>query len=172
MKLWLQTTVFFTLLLPGIIFAQSNIAVIDIEAAAINSNYAKSSIAKLKDSETFKKNLEQYNLMGKEFQALQEEGKTNGLTWSDEQKKTHRKKLEIKVAELNKVGGRLDAEKAAVEARIQKELTPKIEEIVPKIIKEKQIGLLINARAAYFRTPDFDITKELINRLNKLQEKQ
>ena len=48
-------------------------------------------------------------------------------------------------------------------------MIPKIEEIVPKIIEEKKLGLLINARAAYFRTPDFDITQDLIDRLNKLK---
>ena len=173
MKSWLQKTIFFLVLfLPPIVFAQSNIAIIDIEAAAINSNYAKQSIAELKESASFKKNFQQYNLMGKAFQALQEDGKTNSLTWSAEQKKSHQKKLEVKIAELNKIGGSLDKEKAAVEARIQKEFTPKIEAIVPKIIQEKQIGLLINARSVYFSTPDFDITKELVDRLNALQDKK
>ena len=70
---------------------------------------------------------------------------------------------------LKKIGNKLDSEKAAVENRIQKELTPKIEEIIPQIIKDKKLGLLVNARAAYFRTPEFDVTQELIDRLNQLK---
>lgn len=157
-------------LLPGLVFAQQNqnIAVIDIEAAAINSDYAKSEIKKLRESKTFKANLTELERLKKEFNSLQEEAKANSLTWSDDQKKAHRKKLKEKVTEVNKVGGQLDAEKAAVDKRIQKELIPKIEEIVPKFIEEKKLGLLINARAAYYRTPDFDITQDLIDRLNKL----
>ena len=156
-------------LLPGLALAQQKIAVINIEVAMLNSNYAKASIKVLKESAAYKAKLDEYGRLRKEFQSLNEEAKTNGLTWSDEQKLAHRKKVEAQVQVINKLGGELEAENVAVEKNIQKELTPKIEKIVSEIIKEKELGLLINARAAYFRTPDFDITKDLVERLNKLK---
>ncbi len=172
MSLFIRSSIaFFILIFSGVVIAQQAIAVIDIERAAIQSNYAKSSIKKLQESDTFKKNLDLYKRLGGEFKALQNDGKTNGLTWSDEQKAAHTSKLEKKLAEINKVGGQLDSEKAAVERRIQKELTPKIEKIVPEIIKDKKLGLLLNSRAVYFRTPEYDITQELTDRLNKLNTK-
>ncbi len=162
-----STIAFFIIVFSSMAVAQQAIAVIDIERAAIQSDYAKNSIKKLQDSDTFKQNLAVYKRLGGEFKAMQKDGQTNGLTWSDEQKAAHTSKLEKKLAEINKIGGQLDSEKAAVERRIQKELTPKIEKIVPEIIKDKKLGLLLNSRAVYFRTPEYDITQELIDRLNK-----
>jgi outer membrane protein len=161
------TIFFLVLVFSSLSYAQQNIAVIDIETAAIRSDYAKSEIEKLKQSDTFKKNLDEYNALGKEFQALQKEGQANGLTWSDEQKQAHKKKMEEKVVLLNKIGGQLDAEKAAVDKRIQQELTPRIEKIVPEIIKNKKIDLLLKSQAAYFVIPEYNITQDLIDRLNK-----
>ena len=154
-------------LLPGFVLAQQKIAVINIEAAMLNSDYAKESIKKLKEKSSYKSKLDEYARLRKEFQALNEDAKTNGLTWSDKQKLAHKEKIEAKVQVINQVGSQLEAENVAVEKGIQQELTPKIEKIVSEMIKEKELGLLINARASYFHTPDFDITTQVIERLNK-----
>jgi outer membrane protein len=168
MNLLFKKSIFILLLsFTGVTFAQEKIAVIDLEAAAINSDYAKKAIEDLNKSATFKKNRDTHTAITKEIQDMQKDAQANGLTWSDEEKKIFNVKLEEKLKNLKKVRAQIDQERAAVEQQIQKELTPKIEKIIPEIIKEKNLGLLINARAAYFRTPDFDITKDLVDRLNK-----
>jgi outer membrane protein len=164
---FLNSLIFILFTFSSLALSQEKVAVVDIEAAAINSDFAKKAIKDLNNSATFKKNGETYNNINNEIKKMQDDAKANGLTWSDEDKKIYNVKLEEKIKNLKRARAQLDQEQANVEQGIQKELTPKIEKIIPEIIKEKNIGLLINARAAYFRTPEFDITKELIDRLNK-----
>lgn len=151
----------------GLSAAQQNIAVIDIEAAMAKTNYAKAAFDKLQKDGEFNKNLEQYQKLGAEIKALREEARANGLTWSDEQKQAHRNKLREKAAELNAAGSRVEKQRNAVNDQVQKTLTPQVEKIVPELLKQKNIGLLINSRAVYFNAPGFDITQELLDRLNK-----
>lgn len=164
-----QIILFFILLLPSLVFAEQNIAVIDVQGAVANSNYAKASLNKLQERETFKVNYSEYNTLGKEIQTLQEEGNTNGLTWSDDEKKKHQQVLREKISKFKRVSNKLESEKAAAERKILEDLSPKIDEILGAMIKEKKLDMLINSRAVYFKSPETDLTRELLERLNKAQ---
>lgn len=147
--------------------AQQNIAVIDFETAVSKSNYAKQAREKLESSESYQKKRARYNELGKELKAMEKEAKTNGLTWSDEQKQNHNQRAKDKVSEINKVGGQLEAEVGRVNKTMAQELNPKIDKILKELMAEKKIGLLLKAGTVHFATEDFDITQELLDRLNK-----
>ena len=149
--------------------AQQNVFVIDIEAGALRSDYAKDVLKQATDTENYKKGIAAYNQLRAEFKGLQDDAKANGLTWSDEQKKTFNVKIENKLKEVNQLGGQLDSARNSLQGRVIQELTPDIEKIVQEIIEEKNIDILMNARTVSFVKPEFNITAELTKKLNVLK---
>ncbi len=145
----------------------NNIAVIDIEGAVAKSNYAQKARKDLENSKSFQDMRTRYNELGKQLEAMEKDAKANGLTWSKEQKESHNQSAKEKLLEIKKINRQLDSEVNEINKKMAQELNPRIDTIVNDIIKEKNIGLLLKAGAVHFATPGFDITEELLERLNK-----
>lgn len=77
----------FVVSISNISIAQQNVFVVDIEAGALRSEFAKDFLNKATSTENYKNGIAEYNKLRAEFKALEDDAKTNGLTWSDEQKK-------------------------------------------------------------------------------------
>jgi len=159
--------VIFAVSFSALSVSQQNIAVVDIDGAVANSNYAKEARKKLESSESFQKKRSRYSELGKELKLLEKDAQTNGLTWSDEQKRKHNSGAQEKLSEINKIGKQLESEVNQINKKMAQELNPKIDEIIKSIIKEKELGILLKAQSVHFATPQFDISKELLERLNK-----
>jgi outer membrane protein len=149
--------------------AQQNVFVIDIEAGALRSDFAKDFLNKATSTENYKNGIAEYNKLRAEFKALQEDAKTNGLTWSDEQKNTFNGQIEQKLKAVNQLGGQLESARNSLQGRVIQELTPDIEAIVQALIEEKNVDVLMNSKAVYFQKPEFDMTAELTEKLNALK---
>lgn len=155
--------------ISNISMAQQNVFVIDIEAGALRSDFAKEFLDKATSTENYKNGIAEYNKLRTEFKALQDDAKTNGLTWSDEQKNTFNVQIEQKLKAVNQLGGQLESARNSLQGRVIQELTPDIEAIVQAIIKEKDVDVLMNSKAVYFQKPEFNITAELTEKLNVLK---
>ncbi len=148
---------------------QANIGVVDLQAAISSSNFARTEFQKLKADPDYKKLTNKIKSLQKELQSLQKEGETKSLTWSESQKKAHVQKGQKKLQEFNQLANQEAGARSNLTASLEKQLGPKIEKIVNDIISEKNIGLLLNSQAVYFRTADFDITEEVVKKLNSAQ---
>jgi len=160
-----------TLLLLGAlahssVFASENIATVDLEGALRASNYSLKQYKALKSDLNYQKLIAQIKQTRQSLDQLQKESETKSLTWSDEQKQAHQQKGQAVYTELSSLADQQTTTRRRLDASIQKELAPKVEMIVNQIIDEKKIGLLIKAQAVYFRTVEFDITEELVKKLN------
>jgi outer membrane protein len=147
-------------------FSAENIAVVDLERALRASNYSLKQYKILQTDGNYKSLISKIKETRASLGRLQKESDTKSLTWSDEQKKVHQQKGQTTYAELNNLASQEATISSRLDASIQKELAPKVQTIVNQIIKDKNIGLLIRSQAVYFRTPEFDITEELVKRLN------
>lgn len=147
--------------------AQGNIGVINLEGAISVSNYSRQQYKLLQSDADYKKLASEIKSLEAELKSIQKEGAKKSLTWSQEQKQAHVKKGQAKLAQYNRLGGQLTNMRNAVAARVEKELAPKIEAIVNKVIEEKKIGLLLKSQAVFFRNADFDITEEVVKKLNE-----
>ncbi|MEO0442152.1 MAG: OmpH family outer membrane protein [Pseudomonadota bacterium] len=145
------------------------VAVVNLDKAAIDSDYAQQQIKQLVDGEDYKKNVERYQSLRAEVQALQQEGRANELTWSEAQKQAQLGKIRERVEALKKLGAELDSAKADLNRRLLKDLTPQLKQAVEQLVQEKKLDLLLNAQAAYYKAPGTDITEELTQRLNTLK---
>ncbi len=151
----------FVVSISNISIAQQNVFVVDIEAGALRSEFAKDFLNKATSTENYKNGIAEYNKLRAEFKALQDDAKTNGLTWSDEQKKTFNGQIEQKLKVVNQLGGQLESARNSLQGRVIQDLTSDIEKIVQAIIEEKSDDLLMNSKAVYFKKLEFDLTAEL-----------
>ncbi|MFT4845846.1 MAG: outer membrane protein [Cellvibrionaceae bacterium] len=159
----------FVVSISNISIAQQNVFVVDIEAGALRSEFAKDFLNKATSTENYKNGIAEYNKLRTEFKALQDDAKANGLTWSDEQKKTFNGQIEQKLKVVNQLGGQLESARNSLQGRVIQDLTPDIEMIVQAIIEEKNVDVLMNSKAVYFQKPEFDLTAELTEKLNALK---
>ena len=162
----------FVVSISNISIAQQNVFVVDIEAGALRSEFAKDFLNKATSTENYKNGIAEYNKLRAEFKALQDDAKTNGLTWSDEQKKTFNGQIEQKLKVVNQLGGQLESARNSLQGRVIQDLTSDIEKIVQAIIEEKNVDVLMNSKAVYFQKPEFDLTAELTEKLNALKAEQ
>ena len=167
-KLCLFSVVFVSVIFHSLVIAQEGaIATIDLNTAIRASDYSLKQYKVLQADEYYKQLIATIEQTRSDLEKLQKEGETKSLTWSDEEKQAHRQKGQQKYAELNNLAQQEAGVRSRLDSSVQKELAPTVETIVNAIIDEKGIGLLLNSQAVYFRTADFDITEELVKRLNK-----
>jgi Skp family chaperone for outer membrane proteins len=148
---------------------EANIAVADLDRALRISSYSLKQYKVLQADENYKKLIEEINSVRSELESIRKNGQTKSLTWSEAQKQEHLQKGQSKVAEINNLANQEAAIRNRLDASIQKELAPKVEKIVNEIIEEKSIGLLLKYQAVHFYTPAFDITEEVVKRLNSVE---
>jgi Skp family chaperone for outer membrane proteins len=158
-----------TLLSSAGAFAQGNIGVIDLEGVLIASNYSRQQYQSLQADTQYKKLLGDIKVLKGELQALQKKGETNALTWSEDQKKNHIQKGQVKLEQYKRLGAQEAQMRNGLASSIEKKLGPSIEKIVNSVIEEKKIGLLLKSQAVFYRTAEFDITEEVVKRLNDSQ---
>jgi Skp family chaperone for outer membrane proteins len=146
-----------------------NIAVADLDRALRISDYSLKQYKALQADENYKQLIRSINALREEIESIKKNGETKSLTWSESQKQEHLQKGQAKVAEINNLASQELNVRRQLDSSIHRELTPQVESIVNEIIEEKSIGLLLKAQAVHFYTPTFDITEEIVERLNAVE---
>jgi outer membrane protein len=166
-KIAIYFVIFFSVLSSHTAFSQvTNIAVADLDRALRISNYSLKQYEVLRSDKNYQQLIDKIKSVRTEIELMKKDGQTKSLTWSEEQKTEHIEKGQTKVAEINNLANQEAAIRNRLDASIQQELAPKVELIVNKIIEEKSIGVLFKSQAVHFYTPEFDITEEVVKRLN------
>jgi Skp family chaperone for outer membrane proteins len=147
----------------------TNIAVADLDRALRISSYSLKQYQVLRSDKNYQELIDKIKSVRTEIELMKKDGETKSLTWSEAQKQEHLQKGQSKVAEINNLANQEAAVRNRLDASIQQELAPKIELIVNKIIEEKSIGVLLKSQAVHFYTPAFDITEEVVKRLNSVK---
>jgi len=162
--------VFFSFLSSNFVFSEGlNIAVADLDRALRISNYSLKQYKILQADENYKQLIEKINGIREEIESIKKDGETKSLTWSESQKQEHVQKGQKKVAEINNLANQELSVRRRLDSSIHQELTPQVEKIVNDIIEEKSIGLLLKSQSVHFYTPTFDITEEIVKRLNAVE---
>jgi Skp family chaperone for outer membrane proteins len=161
---------FFSFLSSNFVFSEGlNIAVADLDRALRISNYSLKQYKILQADENYKQLIEKINGIREEIESIKKDGETKSLTWSESQKQEHVQKGQKKVAEINNLANQELSVRRRLDSSIHQELTPQVEKIVNDIIEEKSIGLLLKSQSVHFYTPTFDITEEIVKRLNAVE---
>ena len=154
------------ILLSGAAMAQSKVAVFNLQAAIMSTEAAKSKVNALKTSSEYSKLQTSAEAIRAEVQKLAEDAQKNGVTWSEEQKAEHQRKMNFKRSDFETAVKKLRAMEGQVGQDIQKTMAPKAKSALEAIIKERSLDLVLDANSAYFAGPNVDLTAAVVERMN------
>lgn len=144
------------------------VAIFSPEAAIMNSKAYKSSVDSLNKKPEFAKMVAEYEAKEAELKDLDKEGKSKGLTWSEEQVAEFRKKVDYLKLDMQGLVKKIKAEQQSVGEKVMADAQKTIPEILEKIAKKEKIDIVIRADAAvHIGSKSVDITEKVIEELNK-----
>ncbi|WP_293264437.1 OmpH family outer membrane protein [Neptunomonas sp.] len=141
------------------------LAVLGVQEALLKSNAAVS----------FQKSLqselkgEQGRLLELEKQAKTLRGKIqeNAASMSEKEAKQARLQFQKVFQEYQRTGQELQQKRTEREQAFLKDMRPKLDEVIRKVIKENQYDVILAKKATVFYGPGLDITPTVVQMLNK-----
>ncbi len=158
--------------LPIVGWAQGKIAVVDVQGAILQTDFAQQRVDEIRNGEEFKKNKAEYEKLQTEGEALLKKFQKDAAVMSQEQKMEAQKQLSSMQDDLDHVTGKLQqAEQSAGQALLE-QVAPKVQEVLREIIEKDGIGLLLQRNAVIHAEPSYSITAQLTDKLNQLSLKE
>ena len=151
----------------AVALAQEKVVVLDMQAAMMGTNVAKQTMENLQKDSEFTALRAKLESLVADINALQDKAEKESMTWSEQQTADHRKKVEYLRADYELATKKLQAEQQQVLQRVQQQLSPKIAPALEQLVKDQNIGLIINAQSVFHATAEYDITDDLVEQLNK-----
>lgn len=155
------------LVFSTVAMAEGKVVVFNMQAAIIQTDAAKKSLQALDADADFSQMKAKFEALRSDLMNLDKDAKTNGVTWSNEQKLEHRKKVEYKSADLKLAAEKLKKERNAVVQKIMQELGPKAKTALNEVVTAEGLGLVLDSSVAYWANADHDITAKVTAKLNK-----
>lgn len=147
--------------------ATMKIAVVDSEMAVLESDAAK---RYAKEAEKmFAPRINELKKLQDEIKQLEEKLKKDAPTLTDSMREGRQLEIKRKFEDLQMKDRQLRADKARSDQAELGKLRPKLEEAVDLVSKEQNYDLVLERGAARFVKPEFDITRKVIERLNKMK---
>jgi len=144
-----------------------NIAVVNIQAAILQSAYAKEQVTKLEAEPSFSAIAKEYQSIVADIQALDAGAKANNQSWSQEQLSDYNKQRQFLAADLNLNQEKLQREQAVLFEQIELAMSEPVRKAISELIEDEGITMLLKAEAIYQATSVHDITPKLIEKLNQ-----
>lgn len=166
-KLLKIALVAFALCLPALTWAETNVAVVDVQGAILNTDFAQQRISEIRDQGDYKKNKAEYDRLKSEGEALLKSYQKDAAIMSAEQKTASQQKLTSMQEDLDHVTGKLQqAEQVAGQALLQ-EMAPKVQEVLREIIETDGIDVLLQRQSVIHAEPAYSITVKVTDKLNQ-----
>jgi outer membrane protein len=152
-------------------WAEEKIAVVDVQGAILQTDYAQKRLGEVRAQADYKKNKEEYDRLKSEGEALLKTFQKDAAVMSQDQKVAAQNKLTSMQEDLDHVTGKLQqAEQSAGQALLQ-EMAPRVQEVLREIIEKEGIGLLLQRNAVIHAEPSYSITAAVTDKLNQLGAK-
>ena len=156
----------FAMLWGSVALAQGRIAVFDLEAAVLNTDVAKQRLNALRNQKEFKNNVSELEQVRKDYEKLVEQFQKDLEILSAEQRQLAKNKIDTKRSDGEHLARKIEAEQQEVQT-IMAEIGPKLQKLLPEIIKEENIGLLLPAKAVMHADAGYNITAKVADKLNQ-----
>ncbi|MFV0476389.1 MAG: OmpH family outer membrane protein [Parahaliea sp.] len=165
MKIMLLTL---ALLLPAMSWAQGKIAVVNLEQAILQTDYAQKRLAAIRAQDDYKADKAEYDKLKAEFDKLLKDVQKDAAVMSQEQQRSARQKLANKQSDLEHVTGKLqNIEQSAGQALLQ-ELSSPVQEVLRDLIEAEKIGLLLQRQSVIHADASYSITSKVTDKLNQV----
>lgn len=155
----------------ALVWAEEKIAVVDVQGAILQTDYAQQRLGEVRDQADYKKNKEEYDRLKTEGEALLKTFQKDAAVMSQEQKVAAQNKLTSMQEDLEHVTGKLQQAEQTVGQALLQEMAPKVQEVLREIIEQDGIGLLLQRNAVIHAEPGYSITATVTDKLNQLNAK-
>ncbi len=145
----------------------TRIAVLDSQAALLSSDVAKSALARLQAD--LKPQRDKADALRRDIKALDEKFQKEVATMSEKTKKDYRAQQTAKVTEFNTLLQQVQKRSQDAEQEVLNKLVPNMQAIVEEMRKSGEYDIILDRRSAIAVSPEFDLTKRVIDRLNAVK---
>ncbi|WP_339671393.1 OmpH family outer membrane protein [Dasania marina] len=151
---------------PLMAAAQGKIAVLDVQTAILQTEVAKKEFKDLQARPDYAESVKQLEVLQKEFMTNKEKLQKDSAVMSDEQKQAEGRKLQSSATDIKYVREKLQAAEQELAKKLMQAFYPKLQQIMPEVIKEESLGLLLDKKTALHVDNGFDVTAKVTAKLN------
>lgn len=154
--------------LPTLALAQGRIAVVNLEEAILQTDFAQQRLNQFETNEDFQSDKNEFENLRKELDELAQNFQRDQAAMSEDQKVAARQKIASKQSDIEYVAKKLQAMQQQNAQRVFQELAPKAREVLRDIIATEQIGLLLQQQTVIHADLGYSITAKVTDKLNQL----
>ncbi|WP_296436762.1 OmpH family outer membrane protein [Zhongshania sp.] len=147
--------------------AEGRIAVFDVEAAVLNTDLAKKRLTAMRNQGEYKKNVTELEALKKNYDKQVEQFQRDFDILSVEQRQATKNKIDTARTDGEHLARKIEAANQQEAQSILQELGPKLQKILPDLIKAENIGLLLPRKQVLHADASFDITAKVADKLNQ-----
>jgi len=141
-----------------------------MERALFQSEGAKNSFKQVEDQ--FGDDLVKIKNLEKSIKDDQQKLQKDGAIMSDEEQRKVRNNIKENQSEFQFYAGKLQQAETQWRQQFFRANLPRIQEILKKLIEEEKVDMVLNGQAVIHVTPELDLTKKLLNKLNEASAKK
>lgn len=149
--------------------AEVKIAVLSVQQAISNTEFAQGKWKELQEQPLFKEKLEEIEEVRKEIQELQEQLKKDAAVMSAEQRMVEEQRIREKYADGERLQRKLQGTQQDLMQRLLIEFSPKVKLIVEEMAKSEGYDLIIERQAALHFKESYNITAKVTDKLNAMK---
>ncbi len=161
--------IIFTLALSvvsGAVWAEK-IAVVNIQAAILESTYGQAELAKLEQDVGYSALVNEAQTLVADVQALDKEAQSNRGEWSADEVAEYQKQRQFLTADLQLNQQKIQTERERVVRQINATMNQAALAALQELVQEDGISLLLQENAVYHATDDHNVTAKLVAKLSE-----
>ncbi len=149
-------------------FAQAQkVAVIDSEMAVLQSDAAKKYAQEAEN--LFAPRIKKLQALQADLKAMDQKLQKDGPTLTESQRESRQLEMKRKAEDLRLQDRQLREDKGRSDQAELGKLRPKLEKAIEAVSNDLSYDLVLERGAARFVKPEFDITRKVIERINKMK---
>lgn len=143
------------------------IAVVDSEMAVVQSDAAK---RYEKEAEAkFAPRIKNLNALQADVRTMEEKLQKDGPTLSQAQLESRKLEIRRKIEDLRMQDQQLRQDKQLSDQTELGKIRPQLEQAIKQVSEAGKFDMVLERRAAHYVKPEFDITRKVIDSLNKMK---
>lgn len=145
----------------------TKVVVLDLRAAIMMSDAAKEKMKALESQKEYAEVQKKAESLRQQLLKKQEELQKEGATWNADKRNNHLKDMDFMRKDFELAAQKLRAEQERVMRELMQEMESRVKQVLEQIIKEQQIGMVVDKNATLFSERSMDITEQVVAQLNK-----
>jgi Skp family chaperone for outer membrane proteins len=143
-----------------------NIAVVNIQAAILQSDFGQAELARLESTPSYSSLVTESQSLVADVQALDSEAQANSNSWSQAELTEYNKQRQFLTADLQLNNQKIQSEREGVVRQINAAMNQRALVALQELVEEEEITLLLQESAVYHATEAHNVTAKLAAKLN------